>query len=1186
MLHFSGTHDRSPAVGGGFQVRFRSRPGAAVLIGVGCCLLVWTPLLEAATKVWIGGSSGWSTPAAWSPAGVPDAADEIQVDAGSIQLDVAVTISNRLTWSGGTIRNGALRIAAGATAELNGSGDKALQNVSLVNEGALRVNQGRLAFLFTGSSQYATLTNQVGGLIEIVDTAQVALANPSGYTPAALALVNEGVIRKTGAGTGAVAMVPLANRGRVEVVAGLLQWTGGGISPGTFHVPEGSAMDLHTGTYALAGSRWEGSGAVRLRNDATVTGAFHAENFGITGGAINGEFDVDGAFEWTGGNLVGARVRLGAGQHQIAGSATKEMRNAGLSNAGQLLVTGSSVGLRFIASGQSASITNEAAGTITLTGNAVIEQRNPSGYTPAHLVLVNAGTLRSSGIATNRIQDIPLNNSGVAEVEEGRLVHRGGGDSTGRWTVAAGAVSEWQSGRYRLTEATVDGPGSTLLNGTLTLEGSASVEEFEFKSGTMAGACELRRGFRWTGGSLVGCSLRLGAGNHWIAGDGGQTLQNTVVVNEGRLIAEGTIVGCNFSGSSQYAVLTNETSGVLELRADSRIRQVNPSGYTPLKLALVNQGLMVSAAEGTNWVESIPLHNQGTIEITEGTLRQTGGGVSPGEVEIASGAAFKLSGGIYDLDGGHWTGPGMARIVASSRLLGVFEAENFGLAGGDLDGTFDVSGGFEWTGGWLVNAEARFGRGNHRIAGAGGQTLRNTVLRNAGHLVAEGTIVGCNFSGSSQYAVLTNETSGVLELRADSRIRQVNPSGYTPLKLALVNQGLMVSAAEGTNWVESIPLHNEGTIQIPEGMLRHTGGGTSPGRFEVGAAGRFEFSAGTYQLEGSQWSGPGAAAIVGTATVQGAFAAEDLRLEKGDLSGACEISGGFHWTGGNLLNAQVRLGPGEHRISGPDSKVLHRSTLTNAGHLVVEATTVALMFNGGSQTAAVDNGVGGQLDLLGGARIELRNPSGYTPLRMGVFNDGVLRKVGGGTAVLAGVPLVNRASSELMDGVMRVEGNATFEAGGKLTVGLGAEPGLQITGTATLGGVLEVATAPGFEVTAGATYTPLSAGVISSQFVNDVALNPGHIYEYSMGYSAKLLTLTAEGGLMQPIELIGPRLTEGVMELDIIGRSGLQYGIESSTNLVTWQLDFTTNGPADTLTVVDPRVPLVPSRYYRVGVLP
>jgi len=460
------------------------------------------------------------------------------------------------------------------------------------------------------------------------------------------------------------------------------------------------------------------------------------------------------------------------------------------------------------------------------------------------------------------------------------------------------------------------------------------------------------------------------------------------------------------------------------------------------------------------------------------------------------------------------------------------------------------------------------------------------VLRNAGHLVAEGTIVGCNFSGSSQYAVLTNETSGVLELRAESRIQQVNPSGYTPLKLALVNQGLMVSAAEGTNWVESIPLHNEGTIQIPEGMLRHTGGGTSPGRFEVGAAGRFEFSAGTYQLEGSQWSGPGAAAIVGTATVQGAFAAEDLRLEKGDLSGACEISGGFHWTGGNLLNAQVRLGPGEHRISGPDSKVLHRSTLTNAGHLVVEATTVALMFNGGSQTAAVDNGVGGQLDLLGGARIELRNPSGYTPLRMGVFNDGVLRKVGGGTAVLAGVPLVNRASSELMDGVMRVEGNATFEAGGKLTVGLGAEPGLQITGTATLGGVLEVATAPGFEVTAGATYTPLSAGVISSQFVNDVALNPGHIYEYSMGYSAKLLTLTAEGGLMQPIELIGPRLTEGVMELDIIGRSGLQYGIESSTNLVTWQLDFTTNGPADTLTVVDPRVPLVPSRYYRVGVLP
>jgi len=65
-----------------------------------------------------------------------------------------------------------------------------------------------------------------------------------------------------------------------------------------------------------------------------------------------------------------------------------------------------------------------------------------------------------------------------------------------------------------------------------------------------------------------------------------------------------------------------------------------------------------------------------------------------------------------------------------------------------------------------------------------------------------------------------------------------------------------------------------------------------------------------------------------------------------------------------------------------------------------------------------------------------------------------------------------------------------------------------------------------------------------------------------------------------------PTLLEGLAAFDISGRFGLIYLIESSTNLVAWQIDFTTNAPADTLTFVDPRTPLDPARFYRVGVLP
>ncbi len=1148
------------------------------------CLPVWP--VQGATKVWTGVNSTWSNPDGWTPAGVPEAADEIQIDSGSIHLDTPVTIGTRLTWSGGFLHSGSLLVAPGALAELIGEGDKEIQNAVLVNEGTLQIAAGRLTCRFTGWNQFALITNQVTGLVELADTAQVVQVNPGSWTPGALVLANDGVIRKTGAGTSALTLMPLANRGRVEVVAGQLEWTGGGTSPGTFQVLDGCGMDLHTGTFDLGGSRWDGPGPVRIRNSATVKGMFHAENFGITDGNIAGDFEVSGGFEWTGGNLVGAAVRLGVGQHRIAGENVKELIVASFANAGQLLISSTAVGLRFTGYSQRASITNEVGGTVTFAENALLEQRNTGGWPPAQLVFVNAGTLRSIGSTTNRLLDIPLDNSGVVEVKEGRFIHRGGGESNGRWTVSADAVSEWQTGRYRLLEAGLDGPGPTLLNGTITLEGSASAEAFEFQSGILTGSCEIRRGFRWTGGSMASLWLRLGPGNHLIAGDNGQVLQNAALINAGYLVTDAAVVGLLFTGYSQSATLTNESAGTIELRADSRIKQVNTGGWPPALLAWVNQGQIVSSTAGTNWIESIPLHNQGRIDIDQGLLQHTGGGISPGQFLIAGEARMQISGGTYDLGGSQWTGTGPARIVASTRLLGTFEAENFGLAGGDLDGSFDVSGGFEWTGGRLNGATVRLGPGNHRIAGDSGQTLQNSALINAGHLVTDAAVVGLLFTGYSQSATLTNESAGTIELRADSRFRQANSGGWPPALLAWVNQGQIVSSTAGTNWIESIPLHNSGSVEVIEGTLLQTGGGTSPGTFEVGAAGRFEFSTGTYDYDGSRWFGPGPSAIVASATVQGTFVADNFRLEQGDLSGACTIGGGFHWLGGNLVNAQLRLGAGEHRISGPDSKGLLVSSLANAGHLVFEEATVGLLFSGYSQMAVLTNEADGQMDLENGARIEQRNGGGWPPTAIGVFNEGTLRKVDGGVAVLAAVPLVNQGACEVIDGILRVEGNATFESTGKLTVSLGAGPALDVTGTAALAGAIQAATPPGFDVTSGATFAPINAGTISGRFANDIALNPGHIYQYLASYSGNVLTLTSQGGLEEPVQLSNPTLLGGLTAFDIAGRTGLLYLIESSTDLVHWKLDFTTNAPADTLTFVDPRTPLDPVRFYRVGVLP
>ena len=962
-------------------------------VGVALCLLMagvsCFPVFSAhaESKTWTGGNSTWSNPTGWTPVGVPAAADEIQIESGSIHLDMEVTIGARLTWSGGSLHSGSILIAPGALAELVGEGDKEIQNATFVNAGTLQIAAGRLVCRFTGWSQSVRITNQATGLFELADTAQVAQVNPGSWPPAALVLANEGVVRKTGAGSGALALMPLANQGRVEVVGGHLEWTGGGTSPGTFQVLAGCGLDLHTGTFDLGGSRWDGPGPVRIRNSATVQGTFQAENFGIAGGDVTGHFDVSGGFEWTGGHLVSAAIRLGEGQHRIAG-------------------------------------------------------------------------------------------------------------------------------------------------------------------------------------------------------DGGQILQNTALVNAGHLVTDAAVVGLLFTGYSQFATLTNEPAGVIELRADSRIQQVNAGGWSPALLAWVNQGQLISSTAGTNWIESIPLHNEGGIDVAEGLLRHTGGGVCPGQVRISPGARIQISGGTYNLGGSRWTGAGEARIVSSTRLLGAFEAENFGLGGGDLEGEFDVSGGFEWTAGRVVGARARLGRGGHSIRGEADKVLHNATLANAGHLRIDNSSLALLFTGYSQTALLTNEAGGILEWIGAAALEQRNMGGWTPAAIGVVNEGTVRASGPGPKSIAGVPLHNRGLVEVAEGTLLHTGGGTSPGTFSVAAAGRFEFSNGTYQYEGSRWFGTGPAAMVATATVQGAFDADNFRLERGDLSGTCTIGGGFHWLGGNLVGAQLRLGPGEHRISGPDSKVLLASSLANAGHLVFEEATVGLLFTGYSQVAFFTNEAGGQMDIEGGARIEQRNGGGWSPAKIGVFNEGTVRNVGGGVAVLAAVPLVNQGVCEVIDGILRVEGNATFDSSGQLTVRLGFEPSLQVTGTATLGGALEAATPPGFEATSGAAFTPMSAGTISGRFANDIALNPGHLYQYLASYSGNVLTLTSQSSLEQPLQLSKPTLLEGLAAFDISGRFGLIYLIESSTNLVAWQIDFTTNAPADTLTFVDPRTPLDPARFYRVGVLP
>lgn len=1337
----------------------------------------------AAQKTWNGGVSSWSDPAAWDPAGVPGPLDEVHIGGGSVALGAGAAVGQRLVWTGGTLHSGVLEIAATASVEVSGSGEKTLHAMTLVNGGTWTLaDDGPLACRFTGYNQSVVITNLSGALFEITGTGAPTRVSPGGW-PGPCVLHNLGALRKSGPAAAAMAGVTLDNHGVVEVAGGSLALSGGGTSAGRFITGAGSAIALVTGTYDLEAARWEGPGPVRVVESATINGAFDAENFGLAAGDLGGTFEVRGAFAWTGGRLVSARARLGPGNHRIDGLDAKELHLASLANAGQLEIAACAVGVRFTGYHQSAAITNEPAGVIRLVGDATLEQRNPGGWPPALLHLVNEGTLRSVADGTNLLWDVPLHNRGLVAVEQGLLRHRGGGTCSGTWSVAEGAAAEWWGGSYRATSGAQTGPGPLRLAADLRLDGDLTASNLVLAAGVLSGDCTVSGGFHWTGGRLGGAGLRLGPGNHAVTGRAGQTMHASFLVNEGSLVLEDTQLDFQFSGYNQVVTLTN--AGTLELRSGSIIRQFNPGGWTPLGLVLRNTGTLRCASETTNTIESIPLHNAGRVEIESGVLAHTGGGVSPGEFRIAPAGRFQMSGGTFNLGDSDWTGGGPARIVGGSTLAGTFNAANFGLEAGDLTGLFEVGGSFEWTGGRLVNAQTRLGPGAHRVASPADKELINTTLANAGHLVVEDCTVGLRFTAYNQRVVVTNEVGGILELLGAARLEQRNPGGWPPLALGLVNEGELRTTGEGTKGLASIPLHNTGTVNLRAGELAQTGGGSSPGQFVIGdealltfgsgtynladsrwsgagharitsgatlsgtftgarltleagdvtgvfgfegaftwtggnlvnaavrlgpgqhrfegtgtkdlinttltvgghltvqeatvgfrftgynqelqvtnepsgtiefagaarfeqrnaggwpprslildnrgtllatgeapkavasiplhnrglvdvqqgafthtgggsSPGRFvvadgaacELATGTFNLEGSRWTGPGPGVVAGTATINGAFDAERFVLAAGDLSGNLEVRGGFQWTGGRLANATLRLGPGDHQFSGPDDKVILNAVVENAGHLVIAGGPVALAIGGYNQRATLLNQATGTLDLDGEGRIEQRNTGGWPPLALGLTNDGHLRKLGPGTAVLASVPLTSHGHLEVAAGRLQVNSQLALGAAGRLTVPAAPSVPLVVSGAASLAGEVFSRSAPGVEPGDGALTQVLEAGSLSGTFLNSVALNPGHTFVYDVSYTPTAILFTARNTVEQPVSIDTPGIREGHLQFDLTVPEGLFVIIESSTDLVTWQHVATLTGTPVPLVWADPEPATATARFYRASLLP
>ncbi len=1142
----------------------------SVLFGIGLPLL---PPALSADKVWTGNGS-WSDPSLWSPPGVPDSTDEIRIHSGSVNLGGTIEVGHRLIWTGGTVLNGILRIAPDATAELSGSDPKRLSIASISVAGTmLFLDDGPLELAINGYGQSVTVTNEPTGRIRIEGSAGWVVINPSGYPPALLHLANFGTLTQSGTASPELSNVPLHNSGLVDVQSGALRLAGGGQSSGLFRIHTNASLECRSGSFNFTHARIEG-GPARIRGNLRLAGLVQADDLRLEEGTVDGDCEVTGGFTWSGGHLHSMQLVLGNGTHRITGPDPKTLLNANLRNLGQLLIDDTTVSAQFTGYGQAVSVTNAPGGTLILSGSSTLNQINPSGYPPGNLLLHNEGLVRSTG--NHRIQDIPIHQAGRIEVTEGVLRFNGGGSGHGQFHMAPGA-------RIELATATFDLHGSqwtgtARITGSTTLRGTFDATDLGLEAGDLTGAFQVNGSFNWSGGRISSAQARLGPGNHRIHGPDDKSFLNSTLNNAGHLVLDSTTLGALFTGYSQSVLLTNEPNATLEFTGGSRFEQRNPSGYPPSALAVVNEGLVRSS--GSNALVAIALHNRGQFQVDSDVLEHSGDGISTGSFSIAPGARFNFRSGHHQLDASQWTGT--ARIIGSTTLQGTFDATDLGLEAGDLAGAFQVNGSFNWSGGRISSAQARLGPGNHRIHGPDDKSFLNSTLNNAGHLVLDSTTLGALFTGYSQSVLLTNEPNATLEFTGGSRFEQRNPSGYPPSALAVVNEGLVRSS--GSNALVAIALHNRGQFQVDSDVLEHSGGGISTGSFSIAAGARFDIQSGSFQLNHSQWSGPGRARLVDHATLTGDFVATNLELAGGSISGNFGVSGAFLWTGGNLSSAELRLGPGTHRVEGAAPKSVLTSTIRNAGSLSISNAVLDLQFTGYNQSALLINEPDGLLELVDQAGLRQLNPSGYPPIDVGLRNSGTLRSTGTATNRLADIPLVNSGTVEVL---APLHSNASIQLSptSHARITLDATPLLQTTATLQLGGTLGVFTRPGHNATANQQFALVTGNPTSGNFTNTNAPNPGHVFHYDIALHQNQVFLTAFSTVTEPPTFEPVTAPNDIFLTRILIQPGMLYRIESSPDLIHWHLDAT--GTSDgSVSIEDAQALDLPARFFRVNLVP
>lgn len=649
-------------------------------------------------------------------------------------------------------------------------------------------------------------------------------------------------------------------------------------------------------------------------------------------------------------------------------------------------------------------------------------------------------------------------------------------------------------------------------------------------------------------GTISGSNSLLGTAGEYLASNGTTTLlsqghytvgssvwsTNTgrVVLGLGTVAGTGTVDGSLFSNTSDSGVnysmtptmltsiLNAGTNLVLQANNDltitSAIATDNPSGNGGALTLQAGRSILLNASISTD---------NGKLTLSANDASASSGNRDAGvaNINVASGVAIDSGTGALAATIGSGVTGGTANVGAFTNA-GTLSVGS----GSSISAVFNNTGVFNVTNGTLSLLAGGTNNGTFNLAGTGSISLPNSGNGYPTFANAAGGVLNINSTtGGWSFVSDSGTQGGIVNNTGTININ----TGYTSWEAAFTNSGSGVlniaagnalSMQNGQTLQGNITLGAGSTLWVSE---RH-GANASFNGTTISGSGTVQVAAGSGPVaDFTNVSAPAATLLVGnggTANVlAGTTTFASLNMTGGTLSGAgtLNVSTTLTQTGG------TQSGSGSTVLGSTATGTLTAASLsrglTNQGTLNLSQTTLSgLLDNSGTLNATTGtNSVSGAFTQSG----ILDVASGASFVKSGGFaNTGTIRGKGlidvGSTGTLTNTGTVRPGASP---GTLTITGNYIQGPSGTLFMELGGTTQgvdydwLDITGTASLGGTLQVDLFGSFVPVAGNAFGLISAaGGVSGTFSQT---NTPVGYSFTSVYGANFFNLDLLSVVAPPV---------------------------------------------------------------------